>query len=192
MMRFVLLGAAALAVPLVAATGQTPAPATASAPRSAEAIFADRLSNDPRAESLRPYGQRIPPEVRTDKTVQFGKALRIPISGAIPEFGRIGVVTPTLKPVRKGDRIVIAFWARAQRTEGDAPGKICRSQLEATPVVRTIFEQPFDITPEWKMYKLIGKADQAYPAGGLNAAFHLGCAKQTIDIGPVFILDYGQ
>ena len=29
-------------------------------------------------------------------------------------------------------------------------------------------------------------------AGALNAAFHLACAKQIIDIGPVFILDYGQ
>jgi hypothetical protein len=67
-----------------------------------------------------------------------------------------------------------------------------QAQLEATPVVRAIFEQPFDVSPEWKIYKLGGKADQAYPAGGLNAVFHLGCAKQTIDLGPVCILDYGQ
>ncbi|MEG3125397.1 hypothetical protein [Sphingomonas sp. GB1N7] len=184
MKLFVLLGAAALAAPVIAQTAE--------APKSPEAAFAERLVNDPRAEALRPYGQPIPPEVRSDKSVQFGKALRIPISSPTAEFGRVGVVTPTLKPVKAGDRVVVAFWARAQRTEANAPGKICRVQLEATPVVRTIFEQPFDITPEWKMYKLMGKADRAYPAGGLNAAFHLACAKQIIDIGPVFVLDYGQ
>lgn len=183
-LRFV-LGAAALAAPLVSATAQAPA-------QSAEAAFAERLINDPRAEALRPYGQRIPPEVRSDKTVQFGKALRMPISSPMPEFGRIGAITPTLKPVKEGDRIVVAFWARAQRTEAGVPGKLCRVQLEATPLVRTIFEQSFDVTPEWKMYKLSGTADRAYPAGALNAAFHLACAKQTIDLGPVFILDYGR
>jgi hypothetical protein len=186
MKPFILLGAAAIAAPTFALVAQE-APG-----QSAEAVFAQRLVNDPRAEALRPYGQPIPPEVRSDKTVQFGKALRIPISSAAPDFWRVGVVTPTLKPVKEGDRIVVAFWARAQRTEANAPGRLCRVQLEATPVVRTIFEQPFEVTPEWKMYKLMGKADRAYPAGGLNAAFHLACAKQTIDIGPVFILDYGQ
>ncbi len=185
MKHFILLGAAAIAAPVLA---QDAAPAG----QSAEAVFAQRLVNDPRAEALRPYGQPIPPEVRSDKAVQFGKSLRIPISSAAQDFWRVGVVTPTLKPVKEGDRLVVAFWARAQRTEANAPGKLCRVQLEATPVVRTIFEQPFDVTPEWRMYKISGKADRAYPAGGLNAAFHLACAKQTIDIGPVFILDYGQ
>ncbi|QQV76671.1 hypothetical protein H5J25_14725 [Sphingomonas aliaeris] len=180
----ILLGVAAIAAPVVAVAAQ--------ADQSAEAVFAQRLVNDPRAEALRPYGQPIPPEVRSDKTVQFGKALRIPISSAAQDFWRVGIVTPTLKPVKESDRLVVAFWARAQRTEANSPGKLCRVQLEATPVVRTIFEQAFDITPEWKMYKISGKADRAYPAGGLNAAFHLACAKQTIDIGPVFILDYGQ
>ena len=180
----ILFAAAALVASAVAASAQTD--------QSAEAAFAQRLVNDPRAEALRPYGQPIPPSVRTDKTVQFGHALRIPIGGAAQDFWRVGVVTPTLKPVKDGDRIVAAFWARAQKTADNGPGKLCRVQLESTPVVRTIFEQPFDVGAEWKMYKLSGKADRAYAAGGLNAAFHLACAKQTIDIGPVFILDYGQ
>lgn len=187
MKLFVLLGVAALAAPVIDATAQSSPPA-----QTAEVAFAERLVNDPRPEALRPYGQRIPPEVRADKTVQFGKALRIPISIPTPEFGRIGVITPTLKPVKEGDRIVVAFWARAQRTENGAPGKLCRVQLEATPVVRSIFDQSFDVTPEWKMYKMTGKADRAYAAGGINAAFHLACANQIIDLGPVFILDYGQ
>ncbi|MEN2787268.1 hypothetical protein ACFOKI_05065 [Sphingomonas qilianensis] len=183
-----LWGAAAIVAPLVALAAQEPAP-----PAPAVAVsMADRLVNDPRAEALRPYGQPIPPTVRSDKTVQFGKALRVQISGPTAEVGRIGAITPTLKPVKEGDRIVIAFWARAQRTDSGAPGKVCRVQLEATPVVRAVFDAAFDITPEWKMYKLGGTADRAYAPGALNAAFHLACAKQVIDIGPVFILDYGS
>jgi len=152
---------------------------------------ADRIINDPRVPSLTPYGLNMPPKVRDDKDVQFGKAMRIPLTGHA-DFWRIGVISPTLKPVRKGDQIVIAFWARATGTRDGAPGRIGCVQLEATPVVRAIFEQPFDIGPEWKMYQLKGTADADYPPGKLNAALHIDAAKQVLDIGPVFILDYGQ
>jgi len=152
--------------------------------------LADRLVNDPRVPALTPYGLNLPPQVRGDKTVQFGKALRIALDGH-RDFWRVGVITPTLKPVKKGDRIVIAFWARAEKTENGAPGRIGRVQLEATPVIRTIFEQAFEIGPEWKMYQLKGVADRDYAPGALNAALHLDAAKQILDLGPVFILDYG-
>jgi len=150
----------------------------------------DRIVNDPRVPALTVYGLNLPPQVRSDKAVQFGKALRLSLDGHV-DFWRIGVITPTLKPVKKGDRIVIAFWARAEKTENGAPGIIRRAQLEATPVVRTIFEKSFEIGPEWKMYQFSGFADQDYPANRLNAALHLDGAKQVLDIGPVFILDYG-
>ena len=155
------------------------------------ASLAERLVNDPRVEALRPYGQPIAPQVRSDKGVQFGKALRVRLKGG-KEFWRIGVTTPLLKPVKKGDRIVIAFWARATETEKGAPGRIGRVQLEATPVIRTIFEQPFDIGPEWKMYQVKGVADRDYAPGALNAAMHLDAAKQVLDLGPLFVLNYGQ
>ena len=160
-------------------------------PAAAQDAMADRLVNDPRVEALRPYGQPIAPAVRSDKGVQFGKALRVRLKGD-KDFWRVGVTTPLLKPVRKGDRIVIAFWARASETENGAPGKIGRVQLEATPVIRTIFEQAFEIGPEWKMYQLKGVADRDYAAGALNAAMHLDAAKQVLDLGPLFVLDYGQ
>jgi hypothetical protein len=150
----------------------------------------DRIVNDPRVAALTPYGLNLPPQIRSDKAVQFGKAMRIALAGH-PDFWRVGVIPPTLKPVKKGDRIVIAFWARAEKTENGAPGRIGRVQLEATPVVRTIFEQAFEVGPEWKMYQMKGVADRDYAPGTLNAALHLDSARQVLDIGPVFVLDYG-
>lgn len=151
----------------------------------------DRIVNDPRVPALTAYGLNLPPRIRDDKAVQFGKAMRVQLTGHA-DFWRVGVISPTLKPVQKGDRIVIAFWARAEKTEGGAPGIIRRAQLEATtPAIRTIFEKVFEIGPEWKMYQLAGVADRDYPAGSLNAALHLDGAKQVLDIGPIFILDYG-
>jgi hypothetical protein len=151
----------------------------------------DKIINDPRVPSLIPYGLNLPPQVRSDKNVQFGKALRIPLEGHA-DFGRIGVITPTLKPVKKGDRIVIAFWAKATDTRDGAPGRIGRVQLEETPVVRTLFEKPFEIGPEWKMYQLAGSVARDYAPGQLNAALHIDAAKQVLHLGPVFVLNYGQ
>ncbi|VVT15128.1 conserved exported hypothetical protein [Sphingomonas sp. EC-HK361] len=167
--------------------------AVADHPAAAEAApsAADRIINDPRVPALTAYGLALPPQVRSDKDVQFGKALRISLSGH-PDFGRIGVISPTLKPVKKGDRIVIAFWARAEESPAGTPGRIGRVQLEATPKVRAIFEKPFELTADWKMYQLSGTADQDYAPGALNAALHLDVQKQVLGIGPVFILDYGQ
>lgn len=161
--------------------------ATAASPDA----MAERLRNDPRVEAHIPYGQRIPPHVRNDDRVQFGKALRFNLSGS-REFGSVGMVSPLLKPVKRGDRIVIAFWARAEKTEDGAPGRIGRVQLEATPQIRTIFEQSFDVTGEWKLYQFSGTADADYEPRALNAALHLDVAKQVLDIGPVFVFDYGQ
>lgn len=153
--------------------------------------MADRLANDPRVDALRPYGLPIAPAARSDKSVQFGKMLRIPLDGHA-DFWRIGVISQTLKPVKKGDRIVIAFWAKATDTANGAPGKIGRVQLEATPVVRAIFEKSFDIGPEWKMYQLSGNADRDYAPGQLNAALHIDAAKQVLHLGPLFVLNYSQ
>ncbi|MET0904586.1 MAG: hypothetical protein ABWY10_00820 [Tardiphaga sp.] len=176
-----------LAAGLSFASSAVNSPSTAQeAPKAA-----DRIINDPRVPALMPYGLNMPPQIRADKAVQFGKAIRLSLAGQ-REFWRIGIVTPTLKPVKKGDRVVVAFWAKAGGTKDGAPGRIGRVQLEATPVVRTIFEKAFDIAPEWTMYQLTGAADRDYPAGALNAALHLDSAKQVLDIGPVFILNYGQ
>lgn len=171
-------------------TALAAAPPFAVAQQAAPAL-ADRIVDDPRVEALNPYGLNMPPAIRADRTVQFGKAMRIPLSGHA-DFWRVGVTTPVLKPVRKGDQIVIAFWARAEKTEDGAPGKIGRVQLEATPVVRTIFEQSFEIAPDWKMYQLKDVADRDYAPRQLNAALHLDTARQVLDLGPVFVLDYGQ
>lgn len=173
------------AVPLIAAaTGGAPAVST-------QGDVTDRIVNDPRPESFRPYGLRLPPQVRKDKTVQFGKALRMPIDSAAPPDFRIGVVLPVLKPIKAGDRIVIAFWARAHETEGGAPGKIARVQFElAKPPHRAIFAQPVVVGSEWKLHQVAGVADGDYAPQQLNAAMHLAAAKQVLDIGPVFVMRY--
>ena len=42
------------------------------------------------------------------------------------------------------------------------------------------------------MYQLKGASDRDYKPGELNAAMHLDSAKQILDVGPLFVFNYGQ
>lgn len=170
------------------ASAPAPAPAATPAPSLME-----RLVNDPRPEAASPYGFRVPPPVIRDKLVQFGKALRLGIPREVGDGGSMGLTLPVIKPIKAGDKLVIAFWARAQKTEGGAPGKIARVRLEESmPPHRELFAQPFIVGPEWKMQQLAGVADRDYAPGTIGVAMHLAAAKQTLEIGPVFVLRYAK
>jgi hypothetical protein len=49
-----------------------------------------------------------------------------------------------------------------------------------------------DIGPEWKPLQVTGKADRDYAAGALKVTIQLATAKQTVDFGPIVVLDMGQ
>ena len=42
------------------------------------------------------------------------------------------------------------------------------------------------------MHEIRGRADRDYAAGALNVAMHLATGHQTVDIGPVFVVNMGQ
>ena len=166
-----------------ATTQTTPAPAPAADPL-------ERVVNDPRPAAALPYGFRLPPSVINDKTVQFGKALRLSIPREVGDGGSMGFTMPVIKT---GDRLVVAFWARAHKTEGGALGKISRVRVEeSAPPHRELFAQPVVVGPEWKMHQVSGVADQDYAPGRIGLAMHVAAAKQTLDIGPVFVLRYAK
>ena len=54
-----------------------------------------------------------------------------------------------------------------------------------------MFGGPATIGPEWQI-RGARRANQDYAAGALNVAMHLATGHQTVDIGPVFVLDMGQ
>jgi hypothetical protein len=151
-----------------------------------------KIINVPAPSAYRVDGTRG--EVRKDEAVQGGKALRVAVPGKSDKPWSVAVANPISKPVKAGDRLVLAFWARLAKGEGGATSASLpynAVQLAADPWT-PVFTGPVTIGPEWKLHEVQGKADKDYAAGALNVSIHLATAKQTIDLGPVFVVNMGQ
>lgn len=163
----------------------------AAAPVQAQADdLASKIINDPG----NPQVNGAKASLRDDPKVQGGRALRIqvPKKGANPWDST--AESSLTKPVKAGDQLELIFWARLEKGDGGATSSslaFAGIQINAAPYTSVVQQQPVDVGPEWKMVEIKGKADRNYPAGGLKVSIHLANEKQTIDLGPIVVLDLG-
>jgi len=126
-----------------------------------------------------------------DAKVQGGKALRIqvPKKGANPWDSSAGGAIK--KPISKGDHLVLLFSARLEKGENGATTATLpynAIQLAGAPY-STIVQGNAEIGPEWKDFKVEGVSDGNYGPNELKVTIQLATAKQTVDFGPIVVLD---
>ena len=152
--------------------------------------IATRIVNDPGAPQVTGAKARIV----DDPEVQGGKALRVTVARKGRNNWDSAVESAIAKPVKAGDKLIIAFQARLAKGEGGATTAsipYTAIQLKAAPYTG-IVSGDVTVGTDWAFHKVEGKADKDYPADGLKAAIHIGNAQQTIDFGPIVILNMGQ
>ena len=93
--------------------------APASAQQAEDDIF-KKLINVPHPNAYRVDGLRDKPKPRSDQNVQGGKALRVDVPGKAANAWAVSVAVPVNKPVKAGDKLVLAIWARLERGENGA------------------------------------------------------------------------
>lgn len=179
MVRTKLLAAALLAaVPLGGAAAQDPND------------LAKQIVNDPSAPDV--SGAKA--SLVNDPKVQGGKALRVdvPRKGNNPWDSAVGGTIR--KPISKGDRLILLFSARLAKGEnGATTATLPYSAIQlATAPYSTVISGSNQIGPEWKDFQVTGIADGSYPAGALKVTIQLATAKQTVDFGPIIVLDRGK
>jgi len=133
-------------------------------------------------------------QVRNDSSVQGGKALRVQVPGRSAQTWDTAVSVPINRAVHAGDHLVLAFWARLEQGDNGATTASLpynSVQLSAAPYT-AVFTGPVTLTPTWQMFSIEGQANRDYAADSLNVSIHLATGHQTVDIGPVFVLDMGQ
>lgn len=132
-------------------------------------------------------------QIRDDAGVQGGHALRIPVPGRSDQPWSVSVSVPINRAVHAGDNLILAFWARLEEGENGAATTVLpfnAVQLASAPYT-PLFNGPLTISHSWQIQQIRGRADRDYAAGAINVAIHLATARQTVDIGPVFVVDMG-
>ena len=152
--------------------------------------LAKKIANDPSAPSVNGAKAKLV----DDSGVQGGKALQVTVARKGAHDWDSTVESAVSKPVKAGDRLVLAFDAKLISIDGGATNATLpynAIQLQAAPY-STVISGPAAIGSGWQFYKIEGKSDRNYGPGELKATIQLGNAKQTVDFGPIVVLDMGQ
>lgn len=152
--------------------------------------IASKIINDPSAPQI--VGATS--SVRKDDKVQGGKALRIVVPAKGKNNWDTFASSPIQKPVKAGDNLVLAFWARLEKGEGGATSSTLpfAGVQVSSPPYPSLFNEAVQVGPEWKLHQVKGKADKDHAAGTIGVSIHMANARQTIELGPVFVLNMGQ
>jgi len=130
-----------------------------------------------------------------DKAVTGGAAVRIQVNTPTPDKPwDSGAGQAVGSKITKGDIITIAFWAKAEPVDG-GPATANLSSVrvqQAAPPWGAIVEGQVAVTDgEWRIYTVSGRASMDAEQGGAGVSLHLGSARQTVVLGPLFVLDFG-
>ena len=130
-----------------------------------------------------------------DKGVMGGNGVRVQINTATPDKPWDSSAGQAVDgKIAKGDVITVAFWAKAEPVDGGpaaATVTSVRLQQSAQPWGGIVEGKVEPIGGEWKLYTVSGRALIDAEKGGAGVALHLGGAKQTVVLGPLFVLDFG-
>jgi hypothetical protein len=98
--------------------------------------------------------------------------------------------SPIAGAIKTGDVIMVMTYLRAEQPAEGGSTLSFRVQLAGPPFTPTMdFTAP--ITTEWKSYCAHRVATADMPADKGNVNVHLATAQQVIDLGPVFVFNFG-
>ncbi|MEJ2817501.1 MULTISPECIES: carbohydrate binding domain-containing protein [unclassified Caulobacter] len=130
-----------------------------------------------------------------DKAVVGGNGVRVQVTSPTPDKPWDSAAGQAVNgKIAKGDIVTIAFWAKAEPVDGGpATANITsvRVQQAAEPWGGIVEGKVAVTSGDWQIYTVSGRASMDADKGGAGVALHLGSAKQTVVLGPLFVLDFG-
>lgn len=175
-----------------APTAAAPAPAAEASTFATldPSTIASKIINEPGSPAVNGAAAKL---VADDK-VLGGKALRVQVPGKGKNAWDSTVNSPVKKAVKAGDSLLLVFPARlVQGEKGTTSTTLPWNAVSLTsPPWSGVVGGPAEIGPDWKMVEIKGKAEKDYAPGTLGVGIQLATAKQTVDFGPIILLDLGQ
>ena len=192
-MRYVMTAFIAAGVLSTAGLAQTATPAPTPAPAASDNIL-DKAVNKPGA-SWTVYGANQKTKLMNEPNsgVPGDQFVRATVTAKGANAWDVGASSPIQKPIAAGDTILVAIYLRApELKDGETmPLPYIGANGAAAPYDGLV-NANVTISKTWKLYYASGKATKSFGGGTMNATVHLASDKHVIDLGPVFVLDFGQ
>jgi GH35 family endo-1,4-beta-xylanase len=158
-----------------------------------DSTLLSRLVNNPGVANWNISGLASTPLPRSDDAVQGGKALRVTVSSKGANPWDVAAAMPIEKPVKRGDTLLVAVWARVETPPGGKTGAQLPILIQKNGApYTTVAVANVTITGKWAMYYLSTTLTGDWPKAGLTVSLQLAGAAQTIDLGPALVFDLGQ
>ncbi|MES1192230.1 MAG: hypothetical protein ABUS47_14260 [Steroidobacter sp.] len=158
---------------------------------SADDNIADKAINQPRISGIMVYGSAQTNNEVKDKAVLGEKAKRIEAKGTGNPWDAAAQTTTTGK-ILTGDPIVCVAFLKAVKTANNAPAKVTLRFQESAAPYTEIKQDTIDIGTDWNQYQISVTANKDYGAGDTAFVVQLNYGAQTVDVGPMFILNMNK
>ncbi len=138
------------------------------------------------------FGQGESHRMMQDQTIAGGYAFVVRTSAAGQNPWDVQAVVPTSQAIRKGDVVLLAFWARALAMPQGKTGISIAADLQQNhaPYAR-IGDAGLNVGTTWKLYYVSGIAESDFAPAEAAATVQLAADAQEIALGPVFVRDFG-
>jgi hypothetical protein len=147
------------------------------------------LINSPNAASWIAYGSQNSKQIK-DASVQGGQAFEVQVTSPGPNVYTTAAQQDLTGPIKKGDKLIIVLWLKANGATAATTPLHVRMQVNSGSY-DGIVDDDVNITSAWDRYVLQAVSAADHPKGSSVLVVQLGQAKQTIDLGPAFVLDMG-
>jgi hypothetical protein len=175
---------------LVLALAAAPVAAQTDNPLQSETLI-KKVINEP-GTAFTFYGSGMTQKAMKDPEIPGGTFVRVDVSqkGANPYDS--GGSYPIIKPIKAGDVIFFAIYARAPNLKNGETASMpgLGVSQDGSPYA-PIATGDKKITNRWGVYYISAKAASSWKRGEAHVALQLAADKQVIDLGPVFVLDLG-
>ena len=145
------------------------------------------IINDPENRDWGYNGESMTHE-SMDVGLPGGKATRFVVPTKLDNAWDAGVSIPIEQAIRNGETMRIAIVAR-QPVASTAPSELGVRVQRNVPEYEGFGDHQVPVGSDWQLIQLKTTADRDIPAGEAVVALHLGGAAQTLDIGPVWVID---
>lgn len=137
------------------------------------------------------YFQPDKPKAKYMKAdVPGGMAFRVKATKGVNPWD-VQASSPIAGAINEGDVIMINFYARAEEPADGGSKLAVRIQMNSAPWT-SVLETTAPVTSEWKAYCAHRVATATLDEKKSTVSIHLATAKQVIDLGPVFVFDFGK